>query len=326
VSSFDAETIRAKLRERLPVYMVPAIFETLSELPTLPSGKIDRNRLPPPRSTPDEKEREVLPRDSSLEGKIALVWEKLFAPLSVSVRDDFFLDLGGHSLLAARMVSELRINSRLETVSMLDVYQYPTIALLSEAIRARLPPNNGQRPVELETQAASDLVSGRVPEPHAPIPFWRHFLCGAAQLFSLVFVLSFFALQWLAPYLTYTILVEEEYDWLEAVVGAFASLILLYPVMLCMTITAKWVVIGRYQPGDYPLWGMYYFRWWLVTTIEAAVPVSYMTGTPLLNIYLRLMGAKVGSNVHLGSETFAIYDLLSIGDESSINVDARLPG
>src|SRR5437762_4276048 len=100
------------------------------------------------------------------------------------------------------------------------------------------------------------------------VPFWRHFLCGGVQLVSLVFILSFFALQWLAPYLTYTILVEEEYDFIEAILGAFASLILFYPVMLLIPIAVKWLVIGRYRPGAYPLWGDYYFRWWLVTTIE----------------------------------------------------------
>ena len=143
-------------------------------------------------------------------------------------------------------------------------------------------------------------------------------------MFSLFFVLSFFALQWLAPYLTYTILVEEDYDFLEAVLGAFASLIVLYPVMLAIPIIVKWLVIGRYKPGAYPLWGSYYFRWWLATTIEAAVPVSYLAGTPLLNIYLRLMGARIGRNVFLNSDSFAIYDLLSIGDDSTINDDSNL--
>src|SRR2546423_10140581 len=96
--------------------------------------------------------------------------------------------------------------------------------------------------------------------------------------------------------------------------------------MLTIPILVKWLVIGRYRAGAYPLWGVYYFRWWLVTTIEAAVPVGYLAGTPLLNIYLRLMGAKIGRNVHLGSDTFAIYDLLTIGDDSSINVDSNLLG
>jgi non-ribosomal peptide synthetase-like protein len=141
-----------------------------------------------------------------------------------------------------------------------------------------------------------------------------------------VFVLSFFALQWLAPYLTYTVLVEEEYGSLAAIVGAFASLILFYPIMLAIPILTKWLVIGRYRSGSYPLWGSYYFRWWLVTSIEAAVPVAYLEGTPLLNVYLRLMGARVGPNAFLGSSNCVIYDLLTIGEDSHINAEAGLLG
>jgi UDP-3-O-[3-hydroxymyristoyl] glucosamine N-acyltransferase len=51
--------------------------------------------------------------------------------------------------------------------------------------------------------------------------------------------------------------------------------------------------------------------------------VSYLSGTPLLNIYLRLMGAKIGRNVFLQSDNFAVHDLLSIGENSSVNSDAE---
>src|ERR1019366_9559717 len=97
-------------------------------------------------------------------------------------------------------------------------------------------------------------------------------------------------------------------------------------VMLLVPIAVKWILIGRYRPDVHPLWGWFYFRWWLATTLEAAVPAAYLTGTPLYNIYLRLMGAKIGRNAHLDGNAFAIYDLLAIGDDSSINADANLLG
>jgi non-ribosomal peptide synthetase-like protein len=266
------------------------------------------------------------------------VWEKLLAPTPVSVEDDFFRDLGGDSLLAALMVSELRRSPALRRLSMLDVYQQPTV----EKLAARFAqPHNGEgehprgpEPALSPGRAGTHVVLDRhIPEDPAtaaeafqPVPFWRHFFCGAAQLASLSCILSFFALQWLAPYLTYTVLIEEDYDYLESILGAFASLIVLYPLMMVIPIAAKWIMIGRYHPGSYPLWGTFYFRWWFTTTIEAAVPVGYLTGTPLLNIYLRLMGAKIGPNVYLDSDSFAIYDLTTIGEDSSINADSNLLG
>jgi non-ribosomal peptide synthetase-like protein len=318
---FDEAAVRAQMRDRLPPYMVPALLETLPVLPTLPSGKVDRKSLPAPQSRVPETGSDLLSPRTPLEKQLVAAWEKLFAPALVSVRDDFFLDLGGHSLLAARMVSELRKTEPFARLSVLDVYQYPTAEKLATHFQSE---REGERPREPKRSTESGLArTFALPK---EVPFSRHFLCGAAQSVSLLFVLSFFALQWLAPYLTYTILIEEEYDFLTAVLGAFASLIVFYPLMLIVPIVVKWLLIGRYRPGAYPLWGAFYFRWWFATTIEAAVPVAYLTGTPLFNIYLRLMGARIGRNVHLVTDAFASYDLLSIGEGSSINADSKLLG
>ena len=159
-----------------------------------------------------------------------------------------------------------------------------------------------------------------------PTPKARHFFCGVTQLFGLYFVLGFFSLQWLAPYVTYTWMIEDDYEILESLLSALTILTSLYPLMLVASIVIKWLVIGRYRQGDYPLWGFYYFRWWFVNTIQSVIPVGYLAGTPLLGIYYRLMGAKIGRNVYLSSDNFASFDLLAIGDDSSIGTDASLLG
>ena len=328
----DPDTLRAGLRARLPSYMLPATINTLVELPCLPSGKVDRKSLPAPRNLAPGRPRELLSPRTPFEQQILAVCQPLFGPAPISVQDNFFLDLGGHSLLAARLVSTLRQSRPFEHLSMLDVYRYPSIESLALEMEARhrvcAAPGQGSQPDGEKNIAPANKSTASPPEAGSggPSPFWRHFLCGAAQAFALVFVLSFYALQWLTPYLTYTVLVEEEYDFLEATLGAFASLILFYPFMVLIPIAVKWLVIGRYRPGTYPLWGFYYFRWWLVTTVESAVPVGYMAGTPWLNIYLRLMGAHIGRDVFIDTSSFAIYDLLTIGDHSSLNVDSSLLG
>jgi non-ribosomal peptide synthetase-like protein len=347
-TTLDPQVLRARLKARLPAYMVPALLECIPALPTLPSGKVDRNALPEPSTRPEEPSYGASGPANGLEFQIVAAWTRLFAPATVSTNDDFFLDLGGHSLLAARMVSELRRSPGFDDLSMADVYRNTTAASLAAALEHRratrapprtanrgyrqlppsrgLPENDTNAPPGSETAQAGQNQATRRSETVQAIPFWRHFFCGAAQLLSLGFVLSFFALQWLAPYLTYTVLVEEEYDFVPAVLGGFASLVLLYPVMLALAIALKWIIIGRYKPGSYPLWGWYYFRFWLATSIEATLPVSYLAGTPLLSLYLRLMGARIGRNVFIHSDNFAIHDLLSIGEDSSINADATLLG
>ena len=305
----DEPAIRARLRARLPIYMMPALFEIISELPMLSSGKVDRRNLPPPRNRAAQSRPEIIAPRTKLEERIVAEWEKLFAPMPVSVRDNFFLDLGGHSLLAARMVSELRKESPFQALSMLDVYQHPTIEGLAAQFEKKF--QTDPAPVSADVNA---------------IPWLRHFLCGCAQLAGLFPILGFFALQWLAPFLTYTWMIEDDYDYHTAIPAALAVFIVLYPLMLLTAILVKWIVIGRYRPGKYPLWGGYYLRWWFVTAIESAVPLAYLTGTPLLNIYYRLMGAKIGRNVFLGVEDFAIYDLLTIGDDTSIGADSGARG
>jgi non-ribosomal peptide synthetase-like protein len=316
--------LRGQLRERLPVFMIPSLVELISELPVLPSGKTDRNALPAPRPRAEVPERKLDTASTPLEGRLVAVWEKFLTPARISTSDDFFMDLGGHSLLAARMVSELRMDPVFGTVSMADIYRHPTVQKLAAELERRGEVENAEKKAQ-DTQIQAEPAANRSRRTNS-IPFWRHFWCGAAQAVSLVFVLTFFALQWLTPYLTYTLLVEEEYGLVTAILGAFASLIAFYPVMVTVPILLKWILIGRYRPGRHPLWGFYYFRWWLATTVEAAVPIGYLSGTPLLNIYFRLMGAKIGRNVQLHSDNCVIYDLVTIGDDSSINIDSRLLG
>jgi len=235
VAELDLEAIWPGLRARLPGYMVPAMLEVLAELPTMPSGKVDRKRLPVPSGRAVETKGKGRPPHTELETAFADVWGRLFAPLPVSVEDDFFLDLGGHSLVAARMVSELRKDPRLAGLSMLDVYEHPTI----EGLAAKY-----------EKQAGAGAPDGRAGAPEFVQPSSvKHFFCGLAQFISLYVVLGLFALQWLAPYLTYTWLIDDEYETSQAILGALGILVGLYPVMLLLAIAAKWIIIGRYKPG-----------------------------------------------------------------------------
>ncbi|MBI3878972.1 MAG: amino acid adenylation domain-containing protein [Verrucomicrobia bacterium] len=304
------ESIRAALRARLPGYMMPAVFETLAELPTLPSGKVDRKALPRPKSSAaSERADAVAPRNAS-ERRLHECWTRLFAPTPVSVTDDFFLDLGGHSLLAARMVSELRRDDAFKDLSILDVYQSPTLEALAAKLDTRRAPTASAAP-KRERYSASAFA---------------HFRCGALQLLGLYLIMGFFSVQWLAPYLTYTHLAETGYEIYEAILGSLGILLGVYPAMLAFTIVAKWVIIGRYRAGRYPLWGIYYFRFWLANTLQATVPVGYLTGTPLLGLYYRLMGARIGANVFFGTDNLSAYDLLRVGDDTSLGADASLPG
>ena len=64
-----------------------------------------------------------------------------------------------------------------------------------------------------------------------------------------------------------------------------------------IAIALKWIVLGRTKPGVYPLWGVYYFRWWFAARVAGLVHIKWLQGTPVMRVYWRLLGAKVGRDV-----------------------------
>lgn len=304
---FAPDAVRKALRSRLPAYMIPAAIETLAELPTLPSGKVDRARLPAPTRAA-LPETPAVPPETPLEAKLVAVWAALFSRPAVSVTDDFFLDLGGHSMLAARLASRLRAEPGLEAVSVVDVYQHPTVRGLAAHLgRATEPP---------PPPAA----------PRAPVPRLRHFLCGLGQLLFLYPILAVVSLQWVGPYLVYASLIADDWPTVPAAAVAVLSLSVIFPALLVLGVAAKWLLLGQVKPGWYPLWGWFYLRWWTARAILSVVPTRYLVGTPWLGRYARLLGAKVGRNVYLGTDALFPFDLLEIGDDAAVGSDVSLRG
>jgi amino acid adenylation domain-containing protein len=308
----DECELKSALRSRLPAYMVPSIFVRLDSFPTLASGKVDRKRLPAPEcSLPDEETTQVEGRTET-ECAVLTVWMKLFYPQTVALTDNFF-DLGGHSLLAARMVSELRKNPGMGDVSMLDVYHHPTLESFAKNIEDGICHQNDD--AAADNKSANDF---RVPK-------LQFVLCSAAQAVGAYAVLGVFLLPWLLSYRAYE-LTRVDHSTLVSLLAAFGAALVIFPAMAIASIAGKWIIIGRYKPGKYPVWGAYYWRFWMARRLQGIIPMTYLRGTPLLNIYCRLMGAKIGRNVYLGSHYQAAYDLLTIGDDSSIGLDAQITG
>jgi len=127
-SIFDTEAIVSYLRNRLPEYMVPAIWVELESLPLTSNGKIDRKSLPDPDISQQVSDQYIAPRNE-LEIKLADIWKKLLGIERVGIHNNFF-ELGGHSLLAMRVISAIRKELQVE-LAIRDIFQYKTISDLS---------------------------------------------------------------------------------------------------------------------------------------------------------------------------------------------------
>ena len=301
----DEGRLAEALKARLPSYMRPALYEVVERLPLLVSGKVDRKALPPPRARAAPVD--LTPPATAVEVELHRAWSEVFAPLPVSVTADFFDDLGGHSLRAARAVSRARQLPGLANLSINDLYAAPTI----RGLAARL--------------ATAGTSGGAAPaQPFAPVDGARFIGCAVAQTLALPFIYGFAGLQWLLPYLAYVYWASNGLSRVEAAAAAAAAFVALPPVLLLGSVAFKWLVIGRTRAGDYPLWGGYYFRWWLVRRVLETVASQYLAGTPAYALYYRLLGARIGRDALLLCDFIDVADLVTIGDGAALDAGSML--
>jgi amino acid adenylation domain-containing protein len=124
--------LRQGLRERLPVYMLPAAFVMLAALPLTPNGKVDRKALPAPEPQGGE-DGHLAPR-SPVEEILAGIWSEVLGRDRIGANDHFF-HLGGHSLLATQVMSRLRKALDVE-MPLRELFEAPTLADLATRITA----------------------------------------------------------------------------------------------------------------------------------------------------------------------------------------------
>ena len=308
VAHLDRETIVEAIRGDLPAYMLPAFFERMDALPMLPSDKVDRKSLPPPSGPRHSarKARHIAPENDT-EQEIAQVLMGLLKIEQVSMDDHFFNDLGANSLLMARFCAQIRERLNYSDVSMREVYLHPTPGDFASFLTTQAPRKSPAARTE-PVHVASDA---------------EYWLCGGLQ--TIFFVLYSTAI---------TAGIVEGYAWISeaSAIGDTYLRSLAFSSALFLTLTAlpiamKWLVIGRWTEERIPVWSLRYFRFWLVRRMIQANPMIMFIGSPLYNVYLRLLGAKIGRNVVIFSSIVpACPDLLSIGDGTIIRKDSNLVG
>jgi len=130
----DIRALRKACAQELPYYMVPSRIEFIHSLPLTPNGKIDRKTLIQ-RETSEEHGIAHEPAANNMERLLVFFWSEVLKQPATNCASNFF-ELGGHSLSAMQVVARLRKIFRTD-IQVKDLFECPTIHLLSQRLRAR---------------------------------------------------------------------------------------------------------------------------------------------------------------------------------------------
>ncbi|QSE78223.1 Pls/PosA family non-ribosomal peptide synthetase [Rhodococcus koreensis] len=120
---------------------------------------------------------------------------------------------------------------------------------------------------------------------------------------------------------------------LEALAGTFGYLaaaalgsvvlILAGAVAAAVSVAAKWVLVGRIEAIEHPLWSSFVWRNEVcdafVETVAAPWFARAATGTAALNTWLRAMGSHLGRGVWCETYWLPEADLVHLGDGATVN-------
>ncbi|MGZ8530570.1 MAG: phosphopantetheine-binding protein, partial [Candidatus Binatia bacterium] len=110
-------------------YMIPSSFVLLEAMPTTPTGKVDRGRLPlTDRMRPALDAVFVRPR-SECESWLTKIWQDVLRIDKIGIDDNFF-DLGGNSLRLAEVNLKLRTVFE-KDISLVEMFALPTVRTLA---------------------------------------------------------------------------------------------------------------------------------------------------------------------------------------------------
>ncbi|MBB3186278.1 Pls/PosA family non-ribosomal peptide synthetase [Microbacter margulisiae] len=313
-TEIDREVLADLLRLKLPYYMIPSTLDVIDQLPMTTSQKIDRKRLPVPHTPLSySAKKEIIAPSTTLEKAMVTIMAKHFKRDNISMDDHFFNDLGGHSLLAALVVSEMREKAMFATMSVVDVYKFPVLSDLAKELEKK------------QQQPEQKTASKKERDIYVPSKM-NYYTCVFFQGIAMIFLLLLFGIEWLGPFFVYSYYYQADNGVFHSMVTMLWMYFILMPVLSLFAIGFKWAVIGRIKPGKYKLWGSYYFRFWIVDKVINIAPINYFTGTSIMNVFLRALGAKIGKNVYINTSAISAFDLLRIGDNVSICTDTHLRG
>jgi acetyltransferase-like isoleucine patch superfamily enzyme/acyl carrier protein len=344
-ATVDITLLQAKCEETFHAYLCPLLIhatDSLCDIPGLTGDERSHEALVARAVDLFTSKSVVLPQ-TVIEIELERIWREqlqLTRPLSISVS---FFELGGDSLKAGALVSAVRKRFSV-AITVADLFTSPTIASLAQQVTYLL---------ELETDSPFDPanISDPINDPASPDQFslengdleagssignWEYSMklsntSWGCLLIQLIPICVLFPLRRLSMWFLiagpWVVLMNAGIDRFPALILAMIAMRVISATLFpLIAVLCKWLIIGEYKAGRYPLWGVMYLKWWLVEQIfRIAGQGIYredfpVIGTLLVRLFYTLCGATVGKNVRISRNArLGQADLLAIGDDVFID-------
>ncbi|KAJ5683632.1 NRPS-like protein biosynthetic cluster [Penicillium macrosclerotiorum] len=318
VADAQQPTAAVNLQERLDGYLIPSrIISLPGPMPMDLFGNPDQDAIDSAvraRNAPGDL--------SSIQGRVREIFAVALSMASedVSVDTDFFV-AGGDSLTAGRLVSQLRREFGVFLAGDILFHQ-STVGEIETTITEAVAIKASQSEDEDQDLPGCERTYSST-----------HPLLLVLHLLPVTF---FFPMKRAFQWLLFSYVVAEcstRFPIREILIGRLILIVLAvlsarvggHIVFPFCGIAFKWLVIGRYKEGLFPMWGPYHTRWWLT---QKALQVC---GKGMFNhfnwsrvLFYRLLGARIGANVTLSpSAKLGEYDLIEIEDDVVLDIGVQ---
>ncbi|KAL3419311.1 peroxisomal-coenzyme a synthetase [Phlyctema vagabunda] len=312
----DKISVASRMEQALDGFLVPSSITYLeTPFPRGPGGAIDEDLLR--ESLKLLKASHSSPAASETEQIIRRAFGEVlgFDENEITSESEFF-DMGGDSLSAGRLLSIIRRDMQIR-IPVDQLFGASRVCELRDLVDSILARNSA---------AAASSEGGSAPKTLHGCDKTYSSTNPLVLLINLTPIILFYPLkmgfQW--TILMYSLATIGDH-WAEPNVAArFLALVASMFISRASTqivapiigIIFKWVVMGKYKEGMYPMWGPYHTRWWIVQKVLLICGKGIFRHLDVTRLfYYRLLGAKIGKGVTIEKgTTLGEYDLLEIGD------------
>lgn len=123
--------------------------------------------------------------------------------------------------------------------------------------------------------------------------------------------------------------VWEQWGWMAAVVSLPFSFFVWGAGYAAIIVVLKWASFSKFKPGNYSFSSWVTVRWAAIGFLALVcneIFMRWLIGSPFLNLWFKLLGAKIGRRVVINTVILSDWDMIHIDDDVFVGGRATVIG